>query len=159
MEEEKIERTSWEFHIDNQNIPGRPGWHIECSAMSTSHLGQPFDIHTGGIDLTFRIMRTKSHKVQPDAKINFTLNSLRTTNIYLLVAKMSKSLSNFIPSMILNRKGIDPKAFRLMVLQSHYTKQSNFTWDNLQSASSRLKDLKSIADLRWQTRRDPTIQC
>lgn len=147
----KSSEPSWEFHIDNQNIPGRPGWHIECSAMCTSHLGQPFDIHTGGIDLTFP--HHENEIAQSTAGREDKLYAkFFAHNEHLLVdgKKMSKSLGNFYTLDDIKQKGIDPKAFRLMVLQSHYTKQSNFTWDNLQSASSRLKDLKSIADLRWQ---------
>jgi cysteinyl-tRNA synthetase len=49
----KDTEPSWNFHLDGKDLPGRPGWHIECSAMSRTMLGQPFDIHTGGIDLVF----------------------------------------------------------------------------------------------------------
>lgn len=147
----KENEPSWEFHIDNHNMPGRPGWHIECSAMSTSHLGQPFDIHTGGIDLIFPhheneiAQSTAGHDDKLYAKV-FAHNE------HLLVdgKKMSKSLDNFYTLEDIKQKGINPLAFRVMVLQSHYSKQSNFTWDNLESANARLNDLYAFADLRWQ---------
>lgn len=105
---------------------GRPGWHIECSAMSTKHLGQPFDIHTGGVDLIFphhtnEIAQSEACGVK---FVNFWLH-----NEHLLVngQKMSKSLGNFFTLRDLLAKGYDPMAIRYQLLSVHYRQQLNFT--------------------------------
>ena len=142
---------SWDFELDGQNLAGRPGWHIECSAMSVSELGQPFDIHTGGIDLIFphhenEIAQSTATKDDPMyAKLFFH-------NEHLLVdgRKMSKSLGNFFTLEDLINKGHDPLAFRLMTLQSHYRKPVNFTWQNLEAAENLLNKLRDWAVLRYQ---------
>lgn len=143
---------SWDYLVGGQNHAGRPGWHIECSAMSTDALGQPFDIHTGGIDLIF------PHHENEIAQSTAGQKSDKMANIFwhnehLLVdgKKMSKSLNNFYTLEDIKEKGIDPLAFRLFVLQSHHRHQSNFTWENLESAQNRLKAMRATAVLRWQT--------
>lgn len=143
---------SWPFHLKDHDLEGRPGWHIECSAMSSSQLGQPFDIHTGGVDLIFphhenEIAQSTADKEEPIYS-NFFVHSE-----HLLVdgKKMSKSLNNFLTLSDIVAKGFDPLAFRLMVLQSHYRNQSNFTWDNLQAAQNRLQELRAFAALQWQS--------
>lgn len=143
---------SWEFELDGHLLDGRPGWHIECSVMSVASLGQPFDIHTGGIDLIFP--HHENEIAQSTAGTSGDLYAKYFVhNEHLLVdgKKMSKSLSNFFTVDDVRKKGYDALAFRLMVLQSHYRNQSNFTWDNLQAAENRLAGYKQIADMRWQT--------
>lgn len=141
----------WEFELDDHKLDGRPGWHIECSVMSASRLGQPFDIHTGGIDLIFphhenEIAQSTAARDDPIYAKVFSHSE------HLLVdgKKMSKSLSNFYTLKDIVDKGFDPLAFRLMVLQSHYRSQSNFTWENLQAAQNRLANWQARADLRFQ---------
>ena len=141
----------WEFTLGNQHIHGRPGWHIECSAMSASSLGQPFDIHTGGVDLIFphhenEIAQSTAGRDDP------MYAKLFSHSEHLLVddKKMSKSLNNFYTLGDITNRGFDPLAFRLMILQSHYRSQSNFTWENLQAAQNRLNSLHDFADLRFQ---------
>jgi cysteinyl-tRNA synthetase len=142
---------AWEFELDGHDLLGRPGWHIECSVMSASALGQPFDIHTGGVDLVFphhenEIAQSTAGHDDPTYAKCFVHNE------HLLVdgKKMSKSLGNFFTLRDIREKGIDPMAFRLMVLQSHYRSQSNFTWESLHAAQNRLKAYRAMADLRWQ---------
>ena len=151
----KDDEPAWEFMLDNHNLLGRPGWHIECSAMSKASLGQPFDIHTGGVDLIFphhenEIAQSTAGR-QDDMYAKYFVH-----NEHLLVdgRKMSKSLGNFFTLRDIQEKGYDPLAFRLMVLQSHYRSQSNFTWENLQAAQNRLNDLRAWADLRHQPSTD-----
>jgi cysteinyl-tRNA synthetase len=148
---QKGDEPAWEFTLDGHDLTGRPGWHIECSAMSAHELGQPFDIHTGGVDLIFP--HHENEIAQSTAgKNDDLLAKFFVHNEHLLVEgkKMSKSLDNFFTLDDINKKGYDPLAFRLMVLQSHYRSQSNFTWENLEAAQNRLKDMKALADLRFQ---------
>lgn len=143
---------AWDFELDGQRIPGRPGWHIECSAMSRLELGQPFDIHTGGVDLKFphhenEIAQSTACSSDP------TYARVFMHNEHVLVdgRKMSKSLGNFYTLENLLEEHIDPLAFRLLVLQSHYRNQTNFSFDNVFAATNRLKRWRDIAALRWQT--------
>ncbi|MGZ6005108.1 MAG: cysteine--tRNA ligase [Candidatus Saccharimonadales bacterium] len=152
---------AWDFNLDGHQLSGRPGWHIECSAMSSDALGQPFDIHTGGVDLIFphhenEIAQSTAGKPD-DSYANYFVH-----NEHLLVEgrKMSKSLNNFFTLRDIIEKGYEPLAFRLMVLQGHYRHQSNFTWENLAAAQNRLNSFRSVAALRWQTvknNRDSTV--
>lgn len=142
----------WPFVIDDQSLDGRPGWHIECSAMSEAVLGLPFDIHTGGIDLIFphhenEIAQSSALRSEP------IMANVFFHNEHLLVdgKKMSKSLGNFHTLDALTSRGIDPLAFRLATLQSHYRSQSNFTFEGLEAAQNYLQRLRAIADLRFQT--------
>ncbi len=144
---------AWEFELDGHNLLGRPGWHIECSAMSSQALGQPFDIHTGGVDLIFP--HHENEIAQSTAgQANATYAARFVHNEHLLVEgkKMSKSLNNFFTLRDIQERDYDPLAFRLMVLQSHYRSQSNFSWENLEAAQNRLQDLRAWADLRHQPR-------
>lgn len=141
---------AWDFTLDGHSIPGRPGWHIECSAMSVKALGQPFDIHTGGVDLIFphhenEIAQSTATSDQPLAKV-FVHNE------HLLVdgRKMSKSLQNFYTLADIKERGFDPLAYRLLILQAHYRKPLNFTWEALEAAQNRLYELRSWADLQFQ---------
>jgi cysteinyl-tRNA synthetase len=150
MENKKDDEPSWEYILDGKDLTGRPGWHIECSAMSVNALGQPFDIHTGGIDLIF------PHHENEIAQ-NTGINSKKLANVFvhnehLLVDnnKMSKSLNNFYTLEDIKDNNIMPLALRMFVLQAHYRSVLHFTWDNLKSAENRLKNYQAIADLRWQ---------
>ncbi len=142
---------AWEFNLDGHQLTGRPGWHIECSAMSQKTLGQPFDIHTGGVDLIFP--HHENEIAQSTATKNEKYANYFIHNEHLLVdgRKMSKSLNNFFTLRDIVEKAYDPIAFRLMVLQSHYRNQSNFTWENLSAAQNRLKSYQAMADLKHQT--------
>ena len=138
---------SWSTEIGE----GRPGWHIECSAMSMAHLGESFDIHTGGIDLIFphhenEIAQSTAGKTDPAYARVFVHNE----HILVDGKKMSKSLGNFYTLKDIVDKGYDPLAFRLLALQSHYRSQAHFSFDNLEAAQNRLKALRNIAELRHQ---------
>lgn len=142
---------AWDFTLDGKDLSGRPGWHLECSVMSHIGLGQSFDIHTGGIDLTFphhenEIAQSTAGRDDP------TYAQFFVHNEHILVdgKKMSKSLQNFYTLNDLIEKGVDPIAFRLLVLQSHYRKQTNFSLDNAQAAHNRLQHWRNIAALRHQ---------
>lgn len=148
---QKENEPAWEFELAGKKLSGRPGWHIECSAMSRHVLGQPFDIHTGGIDLVFP--HHENEIAQSTAgEENSMLASIFAHNEHLLVdgKKMSKSLNNFytLDDVIANK--FDPLAFRLLVLQSHYRNQAHFSWDNLGAAQNRLYSYQRMADLLFQ---------
>ncbi len=133
----KLGEPSWDFDIDGKNFPGRPGWHIECSAMSTKYLGDTFDIHTGGIDLKF------PHHENEIAQNGGELARFWIHNEFLNVEseKMSKSLGNFR-----TLDGVtDPLAFRLFILSGHYRSQMDFSEDTLLAARQRRKALREWA--------------
>lgn len=143
---------AWELTLDGKDLTGRPGWHLECSVMSKMGLGQPFDIHTGGIDLTFP--HHENEIAQSTAGLDDpTYAQIFVHNEHILVdgKKMSKSLQNFYTLQDLIDKNVDPLAFRLLVLQSHYRKQTNFSLDNAAAAHNRLQHWRAIAALRHQT--------
>ncbi len=153
----KSNEPTWKFRLGEHQLDGRPGWHIECSAMSTTHLGQPFDIHTGGVDLLFphhenEIAQSTAGRTEP------IYSQIFAHNQHLLVngKKMSKSLNNFYTLNDITKKGFSPLAFRLMILQSHYRSQSNFTWETLNDAQNNLKQLRSIAEAQYQLVKNPT---
>lgn len=126
---------AWDFAIDGHQLPGRPGWHIECSAMSHDLLGLPFDIHTGGVDLRFPhhedelAQCTAGYHVHDQAA--FWMH-----NEFLEVEgkKMSKSLGNFYTMRDLVNRGIHPLDVRFAMLQAHYRAVFNFTFDGVAAA-------------------------
>ncbi|MBP9827079.1 cysteine--tRNA ligase [Candidatus Saccharibacteria bacterium] len=125
---------SWEFMYHDTNLSGRPGWHIECSAMSTKYLGHEFDIHTGGVDLKF------PHHENEIAQNGGVLARYWVHNEFLQVEseKMSKSLGNF--QTLDNIK--NPLAFRLFALSGHYRSQMDFQAQSLEDAERRLHNLQ-----------------
>lgn len=148
---QKPGEPAWDFTIGDRNLKGRPGWHIECSVMSTDSLGQPFDIHTGGVDLIFphhenEIAQSTAGKTDPLYARTFVHNE----HILVDGKKMSKSLGNFFTLKDIVAKGYDPLAFRLLVLQAHYRSQAHFSFENLEAAQNRLRRWRTVADMRWQ---------
>jgi len=121
---------------------GRPGWHIECSAMVRSLLGDTIDIHGGGGDLVFphhenEIAQSEVITLKPLARY-WMHNGMVTVNS----EKMSKSLGNFTTIRQLLDQGVEPNALRLFVLQAHYRKPLDFTEDAIASAENAWKTLK-----------------
>jgi cysteinyl-tRNA synthetase len=141
-----------QFTVDGDivTMPGRPGWHIECSAMSET-LGTPFDIHTGGIDLKFP--HHENEIAQSVAAGAHDLAHIFVHNNHILVdgRKMSKSLGNITTLREVEARGFSPMAFRLLVLESHYHNESNFSWEILEAAANRLKKWQTWADVRHQS--------
>ena len=133
---------------------GFPGWHLECSAIIHTTLGEPIDIHTGGVD---HIGTHHTNEIaQTEAAYGQKLSNYWLHNEHLLVdnRKMAKSLGNFYTLEDVIKRGYDPLALRLLFLQSHYRSQMNFTWGALDGAQSRLERWRALADLRWQTSDD-----
>lgn len=148
---QKAGEPSWDFQLDGQNIAGRPGWHIECSAMSEAALGLPFDIHTGGIDNIFPHHENEIAQSTAAEQISKMANFFVHCNHVLVDGKkMAKSAGNFITLSDVVGKGFDPLAFRLLVLQSHYGSEVNFTWDALRASENSLLNIYAAADMKWQ---------
>jgi cysteinyl-tRNA synthetase len=130
---------------------GRPGWHIECSAMSVKYLGLPFDIHTGGVDLRFphhenEIAQTTGATGQPLARC-----WLHNEHLLLEGRKMSKSLGNILTLQEIIARGYDPVAVRYVLLGTHYRQQLNFRWQGLEAAGAAIGRLREAA-LLWRER-------
>lgn len=123
---------------------GRPGWHIECSAMSTKNLGLSFDIHTGGVDLIFP--HHENEIAQSKCSLGGDFARYFVHNEHLLVdgQKMSKSLGNFYILEDLIKMGIDPIAFRMWLYGSNYTTRVNFTLEAVRSSNTALLRLREV---------------
>jgi cysteinyl-tRNA synthetase len=124
---------------------GFPGWHIECSAMSTLYLGDQFDIHVGGEDL--RSTHHPNEIAQAEGatgKRPFVKYWVHGAFILVDSGRMGKSLGNAYTVNDLIAKQIDPLALRYFYMTGHYRKQMNFTWDSLNSAAAALTKLREI---------------
>ncbi len=120
---------------------GFPGWHIECSAISRKILGQPFDIHTGAVDL---IGTHHTNEIaQSEAAFGVPLANLWMHGEFLLIdeGRMGKSEGNAYTLDYLKEKGFSAMDFRYLCLTANYRTQLNFTWESLQGASSALNKL------------------
>ena len=125
----------WETELGK----GRPGWHIECSAMSMKYLGETFDIHTGGVDLIFP--HHENEIAQSEAATGKPFVNYWLHNEHLLVnnKKMSKSLGNFYTLRDLLEKGYNPRSIRYVLLATHYRQKLNFTFESLKAAENSIK--------------------
>jgi cysteinyl-tRNA synthetase len=122
---------------------GRPGWHIECSVMSQSILGDRIDIHTGGIDLIFP--HHENEIAQSEAKTGespFVKYWVHGAHMLVDGKKMSKSLHNFYTLAEIVDRGFDPLALRYLYLQTHYRQEMNFTFEALEAAQNALNRLR-----------------
>ena len=123
---------------------GRPGWHIECSAMSMKYLGEGFDIHAGGIDLLFPHHENEIAQSEGATKKRFVKYFVEGEHLLVDGKKMSKSLGNVFTLRDLENKNFDPLAFRYLLLGAHYRTQLNFTWESLKSAQNSLERLREF---------------
>ncbi len=124
---------------------GRPGWHIECSAMSMKLLGTSFDLHLGGEDLMFphhedEIAQSEGAGVQPPGQ-RFVKCWLHGAHLLVEGKKMSKSLGNFFTLRDLLAKGYSGREIRYLLLTAHYRETFNFTLEGLQAAGAALQRL------------------
>ncbi len=131
----------WESELGK----GRPGWHIECSAMSMKYLGETFDIHCGGIDNMFP--HHENEIAQSEAATGKTFVNYWMHNEHLQVEgkKMSKRLGNFYTLRDLLAKGYDPIVIRYLLISTHYRQQFNFTFEGLTAAKGAIERLKNLA--------------
>lgn len=122
--------------------PGRPGWHLECSAMALQVLGAPpIDIHTGGVDLIFPHHENEIAQSECATGHQFSRFWFHCEHLIVDDEKMSKSIGNVrsIPDVV--KAGYRPSALRYLLLSSHYRKQLNFTWESLHQAEEALRRL------------------
>jgi cysteinyl-tRNA synthetase len=125
---------------------GRPGWHIECSAMSMKYLGPTFDLHTGGVDLVFPHHENEIAQSMGATKKPFVGCWAHSEHLLVDGQKMSKSLGNIITLREVAEKGFTPLALRYLLLSGHYRTQINFTWEALQQAQDAVDKLNDFAD-------------
>lgn len=140
----------WKFSIGENKIgwespwgKGFPGWHIECSAMAVKYLGQPFDIHTGGIDHI--PVHHQNEIAQSEAAYDKPLANYWMHGEFLVMdrKKMAKSAGAFITLKDIKEKGINPLAYRFLVLSAHYRSPLNFSWEALENADNGLRHLQN----------------
>ena len=124
---------------------GYPGWHIECSAMSTKYLGETIDIHTGAEDNKFPHHEAEIAQTEGATGKPFVHYWLHAYHLLVDGQKMSKSLNNFYKLDDLIAKGYAPRAVRYALIASHYRDRQNFTLDSLAAASSALEKIDNIA--------------
>jgi cysteinyl-tRNA synthetase len=130
----------WETELGK----GRPGWHIECSAMAMKYLGTPLDIHAGGVDLIFphhenEIAQSEAATGQP-----FVRRWLHCQHLLIDDQKMSKSLGNFYTLRDLLKRGSRAKALRYGLLSTHYRQAQNFTMEGLTAANAAVQRLQDF---------------
>ncbi len=155
----------WKFSPQNEkrqmewNSPwgvGFPGWHIECSAMSIKYLGEPFDIHAGGIDL-LPVHHTnelaQNEAVYSHKTVNYWLHSG-----FILIDghRMGKSLGNAYTIDDIIARGFDPLAYRYLTFSAHYRQELNFTWEALGQANISYMKLLHTATALYPFYNDPT---
>lgn len=131
----------WETPIGQ----GRPGWHIECSAMAMKYLGETLDIHTGGIDLAFPHHENEIAQSEGATGKPFVRYWMHAEHLLVEGEKMSKSLGNFYTLRDLFAKGYKPSTLRFALASVPYRKQLNFTFDGLQQAASSVERLRNFA--------------
>lgn len=132
---------SWDTTIGN----GRPGWHIECSAMSMKYLGETFDIHAGGIDLVFPHHENEIAQSEGATGKQFVRYWIHFEHLKVEGETMSKSKGNYYTFRDIAAKGFSPPAIRYFLLSVPYNKQLNFTFDALAGAE---KTVQSLRDFR-----------
>ncbi|MCU0847219.1 MAG: cysteine--tRNA ligase [Spirochaetes bacterium] len=149
--------TSWDTPFGR----GRPGWHIECSAMIRKIFGRTIDIHTGGVDLIFPHHENEIAQSEAAYGETFVRHWIHIEHLLVDGSKMSKSKGNFYTLRDLTGKGYSPRSIRYLLISAHYRKQLNFTFDGLKQAEQalsridnllvRLDDLKSNGTASGET--------
>ncbi len=120
---------------------GRPGWHIECSAMSMKYLGESFDIHTGGVDNIFPHHENEIAQSESATGKKFVNYWLHSAHLIVNGQKMSKSLGNFYTLRDIIQMGYSPLQIRYLLISTHYRMCLNFTFDGLKASSAALDRL------------------
>ena len=134
-----------EFFWKTRIGPGRPGWHIECSAMAMKHLGETIDIHSGGVDLAFPHHENEIAQSEAATGKPFVRYWLHAEHLLVDSQKMSKSLGNFYTLRDLLERGNKPSTLRFLLASVPYRRQLNFTQEGLQQAVSSVERLRNFA--------------
>jgi len=124
--------------------PGRPGWHIECSAMIRKIFGKTIDIHTGGVDLIFPHHENEIAQSEAAYDEKFVRYWIHVEHLLVDGAKMSKSAGNFYTLRDLIEKGYSARSIRYLLISSHYRKQLNFTLEGLKQADQALERIDNL---------------
>jgi cysteinyl-tRNA synthetase len=130
----------WETSIG----PGRPGWHIECSAMSMKHLGPSFDIHTGGIDLIFPHHEDETAQSEAATGKPFVGTWLHCAHLRLAGQKMARRVGNIQSVAELLEAAVSPRALRLALISVHYRQSLDYTDDSLPAAAAAIERLDAL---------------
>jgi cysteinyl-tRNA synthetase len=130
----------WETELGK----GRPGWHIECSAMSMKYLGETFDIHCGGVDNMFPHHENETAQSEAATDKKFVNYWMHNEHLQVEGKKMSKSLGNFYSLRDLIAKGYDPITIRYLLMSTHYRQQFNFTFEGLEAAKGAVDRLRNF---------------
>ena len=125
---------------------GRPGWHIECSAMGMKYLGESFDIHTGGVDNMFPHHDDEIAQSEGATGKQFVKYWLHSAHLIVDGQKMSKSLGNFYTLRDLLDKGYTGREVRYVLLSAHYRQQLNFTFDALDASRAALSRIDEFVE-------------
>ncbi len=148
---------SWDTEIG----PGRPGWHIECSAMSMAHLGASFDIHTGGVDLVFPHHEDEIAQSEAATGRPFVRTWLHCAYLRMGGEKMAKSTGNIARVSDLVSSGVSPRALRYALISVHYRAPLNYTDESLPAAAAAVNRidaaLAALAAYREDRPDDPTL--
>lgn len=147
-----------EVYWDGELKKGRPGWHIECSAMAIKHLAKTIDVHCGGVDLMFPHHENEIAQSEAYTGEKFVNYWVHCEHLLVNNQKMSKSLGNFYTLKDLEGRGFDPLSFRLMVLDNNYRNRLDFTFDNLKKYEGLLKkidlSMKSLEKIKRYTEKN-----
>ncbi len=125
---------------------GRPGWHIECSAMAMKHLGESFDLHGGGIDLVFPHHENEIAQSEAATGKPFARHWFHVAHLLVEGQKMSKSLGNLYTLEDVVARGFTSEDMRYVLLSGHYRQPLNFTWDSLSGAHKSLGRLRRFKE-------------
>ena len=131
---------SWETPIG----PGRPGWHLECSAMSMRYLGESFDVHTGGVDLVFPHHEDEIAQSEAATGRPFVATWLHCAHLQMGGRKMAKSDGNIARVADLLAAGVSPRALRYALLAAHYRTSLNFSDESLAAAAAAIDRLDAL---------------
>ena len=139
----KPEEPSWDFGFGR----GRPGWHLECSAMALRLLGEPpIDIHCGGIDLVFPHHENEIAQSEGATNKQFARFWMHVEHLLIDEEKMSKSVGNVFNLPDIQAKGYRPSTLRFLLLSTHYRKQLKFSWDTMDQAEEALRRLADFVE-------------
>jgi cysteinyl-tRNA synthetase len=132
--------------------PGRPGWHVECSAMSMKYLGETFDLHCGGVDLIFPHHENEIAQSESATDRPFVRTWLHSEHLIVDGQKMSKSLGNQYTLPDLQARGCSARALRYLLLAVHYRQKVNFTFESLEAAAGALR---RVNEMRFRLQHAP----
>ena len=131
---------SWDTPIGR----GRPGWHIECSAMSMKHLGESFDLHTGGVDLIFPHHEDEIAQSEASTGVTFVQTWLHCDHLRLGGAKMARRVGNIARVSELLEEGVSPRALRYALIAVNYRQPLDYTDESLTAAAAAIERLDGV---------------